>query len=82
MLPDTGHQTLVTHHRFGAHQTDRCLTRPEAAEFLGCSISSLERWAAQGIGPQFVKIGPRKVGYSLRELLAFIEARQVKHAAA
>ena len=54
---------------FGFLEPDRMFTRTEAAHFLKVSVSTLERWAAEGIGPKVVKIGPRKVGYPGRALL-------------
>jgi predicted DNA-binding transcriptional regulator AlpA len=56
--------------RFGAHEADRMLTRKDAAEFLGVSVSTMEQWRAKGVGPACIKVGPRKVGYPLRNLLA------------
>jgi predicted DNA-binding transcriptional regulator AlpA len=47
---------------------DVLLTRPEAAEYLRKSEPTLERWAAQGIGPRPIKLGPRSIRYSLRSL--------------
>jgi predicted DNA-binding transcriptional regulator AlpA len=47
---------------------DILYTRPEAAEYLRKSVPTLERWAAQGIGPKPLKVGPRDVRYTLRSL--------------
>lgn len=47
---------------------DILYTRREAAEYLKKSEPTLERWAAQGIGPRPIKIGPRSVRYTLRSL--------------
>jgi predicted DNA-binding transcriptional regulator AlpA len=49
---------------------DVLYTRKEAARYLKKSEPTLERWAAQGIGPQPLKIGPRSVRYTLRSLRA------------
>lgn len=35
------------------------LTRPEAAAFLGVSVSSLAHWSMAGTGPAFVRLGRR-----------------------
>jgi predicted DNA-binding transcriptional regulator AlpA len=59
--------------QFGAIEPHRLFTREETARFLKVSVSTLERWARQGIGPRCVKIGPRHVGYPGRELLAVSE---------
>jgi predicted DNA-binding transcriptional regulator AlpA len=66
---------------FGANTLDRMLTRAETARFLGISVPSLERWAGANIGPTFVKIGPRRVGYRMRDLLAYVDSRSAERAA-
>jgi predicted DNA-binding transcriptional regulator AlpA len=52
----------------GTDDRDILLTRREAAEYLRKSAPTLERWAAQGIGPKPIKVGPRSVRYTLRSL--------------
>jgi predicted DNA-binding transcriptional regulator AlpA len=47
---------------------DVLLTRSEAAEYLRKSEPTLERWAAQGVGPKPIKVGPRSIRYTLRSL--------------
>jgi predicted DNA-binding transcriptional regulator AlpA len=47
---------------------DILFTRKEAAAYLKKSEPTLERWAAQGIGPKPIKVGPRSVRYTLRSL--------------
>ncbi len=47
------------------------LRTPAAAEFLGVSTSTLEKWRVTGLGPRFVKIGARLVGYDQADLDAF-----------
>ena len=44
-----------------------------AAEFLGISPRTLEKWRVAGGGPVFCKLGRRLVRYELRELEAFSE---------
>jgi predicted DNA-binding transcriptional regulator AlpA len=59
----------------------RLLTRGQAAELLAVSAGTLSRWAAERIGPPFVKLGPSEkasVRYPADELEAFIAAR-TKH---
>jgi predicted DNA-binding transcriptional regulator AlpA len=69
-----------------ANITERNLLRPEAvAEQLGVSTSTLAKWRLRGIGPAFVKIGPRLVGYyqdSIDEFLAKGERRSTSDEAA
>jgi predicted DNA-binding transcriptional regulator AlpA len=47
---------------------DVLLTRKEAAAYLKKSGPTLERWAAQGIGPKPIRVGPRSIRYTLRSL--------------
>ena len=47
---------------------DVLLTRKEAAGYLKKSEPTLERWAAQGIGPKPIRVGPRSIRYTLRSL--------------
>lgn len=54
----------------------RLLSRREYCALLGISESTSERWHRDGFGPVPVKIGPRRVGYRLADVLAFITARQ------
>lgn len=44
-----------------------------AADALGVSERTLERWRVEGRGPRFVKLGKR-VGYTEADLRAFVEA--------
>ncbi len=55
---------------------DHLNTRQEAAERLGTSVATLDRWRYVGEGPAFVKLGPRQVRYLDSDLDAFIEAGQ------
>jgi hypothetical protein len=36
---------------------------PAAAAILGVAVQTLARWRVEGIGPSFVKVGPRLVAY-------------------
>jgi hypothetical protein len=51
-------------------EDDILLTRAEAARDLRRSISTLERWARDGTGPLFKKVGGR-VLYALRTLRSY-----------
>ena len=48
------------------------LTTSEAAHHLRLSPRTLERWRAEGIGPKFIKMGPRAVLYTPAELASFL----------
>ncbi|HTW70763.1 MAG TPA: hypothetical protein VME47_12810 [Acetobacteraceae bacterium] len=54
----------------------RYLDRQELCEMFNISLSTAERWARIKYGPRPVKIGPRRIGYKLADVLAFSETRQ------
>ena len=47
-------------------------SRPEAAEYLGVSVSTMARWAHQKTGPAFKRAG-RKTRYLETDLKSFLE---------
>lgn len=53
---------------------DRGIPETEAAEFLGVSVRTLQKWRVVGGGPVFAKISRKLVRYSRRDLLAFTES--------
>jgi predicted DNA-binding transcriptional regulator AlpA len=53
----------------------RVLRTPAAAEYVGLSDSTLEKFRLTGEGPQFVRIGVRAVGYRIEDLDAWLSAR-------
>jgi hypothetical protein len=50
-------------------------TETDSAKYLNVSPRTLQRWRVQGCGPKFVKLG-KKVGYTERDLVAFVESRR------
>jgi predicted DNA-binding transcriptional regulator AlpA len=54
----------------------RVLRTPEAARFIGLSTSTLEKLRSCSIGPRFVKLGTRAIGYDVRDLEMWIEDRR------
>lgn len=50
------------------------LKTPAAAEYLGISVSFLEKRRVYGDGPRFLKLG-RSVAYRISDLDAWAEAR-------
>lgn len=50
------------------------LSRPAAADYLDVSVATLARWASQGIGPVYIKVG-RNTRYPLSGLEEFLAAR-------
>jgi excisionase family DNA binding protein len=62
-----------------ATETDRLLTRQEAAEFLGLREQTLAAWYSTGrYGLPVVKVG-RRVRYRLRDLEAWLQERTDSH---
>jgi hypothetical protein len=52
---------------------DDCLLTPsEAQEFLRRGSSTLEFWRSVGIGPRFVRLGPRSIAYRLGDLRVYV----------
>ena len=51
------------------------LTPRQAAAYTGLAITTLQRQRTEGTGPKFVKIGKRRVGYRLADLLNWLDAR-------
>jgi predicted DNA-binding transcriptional regulator AlpA len=49
---------------------------------FGVHVRTLERWRVTGDGPAFVRIGPRRVGYRLSDVRAWLDARAFPHRAA
>ena len=55
--------------------TPRILRTPQAAGYVGLSESSLEKKRLTGDGPDFVRLGPRAIGYDIRALDEWIDQR-------
>ncbi len=56
----------------------RRLRTPEAAEYLGLSVSTLEKMRTAGGGPAFLAMG-RAVSYAVADLDAWAAARTVRN---
>lgn len=56
--------------------TDRNLTAPEAAEWLGVATHTLANWRSTGKGPRFIRDG-RYVAYPMSELCRYRDAHLV-----
>jgi hypothetical protein len=55
---------------------DRVLCEDEASKFLGVGRSSMQRWRYIGIGPKFVRVSKRRLGYRLSDLEAYLRERE------
>ena len=51
-------------------EAETFLTRFEAAEYLRCSVPTMDRWARIGTGPRFRMVGRRAL-YALSDLRTF-----------
>jgi hypothetical protein len=47
------------------------LTTTEAAERLGITVGTLANWRVQGVGPNYLKVGLRRVMYPEHSLTDF-----------
>jgi predicted DNA-binding transcriptional regulator AlpA len=54
--------------------SDKIYRTQAAAERIGISASTMEKWRSAGIGPPFVRIGRRAIGYKESALDAFLGA--------
>ena len=54
----------------------KLLDTTQAAEFLGLSKLTMNRWRCQGLGPSYVKFG-NKIKYKLDDLEAYIASHRV-----
>lgn len=50
------------------------LTVKAAAPYLGLSTSTLNKWRVTGLGPAYLKLGPRRVVYDRADLDAWLAA--------
>jgi predicted DNA-binding transcriptional regulator AlpA len=48
---------IIPHFRAAPASRQRLLERRQVAELLGLSVSSLEKWAEHGTGPQYYRRG-------------------------
>lgn len=62
--------------------TERLLTRPEAAELLGLAVQTLANWQNAGKGPRSVLVGARARRYRLSDLTAFMAELETTEAVA
>jgi prophage regulatory protein len=54
---------------------NRVVSETAAAEFLGLSVDTLRRVCMRGEGPPRLRLSPRRVGYRLRDLDAWLNER-------
>ena len=54
----------------------RILRTPEAAQYVGLSVSTLEKKRLNGSGPPYLQLGGRAVGYDLADLDEWIDCHR------
>ena len=53
----------------------RVIDEKTAAEFIGLSAMTLERMRKLGTAPKHLMLSPRRLGYRICDLLAWLDAR-------
>ena len=66
----------------GRATSGKLVTQEELAERSGVAVRTVERWRSTGEGPNFVRIGPRKVAYREEAIEAWLSANTFPHRAA
>lgn len=69
---------MTTSRKFTPSEQGPSLTRPMAAERIGFSARSLQRWEKHGTGPAFYVMPGGTVRYALEDLHAWEAARYVR----
>lgn len=57
----------------------RVLSGKATAEFLGLSVATLERMDKLGTGPRRLVLSPRRIGYRICDLIAWLDARAAEN---
>jgi predicted DNA-binding transcriptional regulator AlpA len=58
------------------HTIKRFMRTPQAADYLGLSPSTLEKFRLTGNGPPYLKAGPKIVVYRQEDLDAWLEGNR------
>ena len=62
--------------KFALPAHEHAMDEGVAAEFIGSSPRTLQRWRGTGEGPPYHRLGRRKVIYFRSELLAWLASRR------
>jgi len=54
------------------------LSTQAAADYLGLVKGTLENWRTAGLGPPYIRVGPRAIRYKLSDLDAWLEQGRVR----
>jgi predicted DNA-binding transcriptional regulator AlpA len=52
--------------------SDRVVTEAETAKITSLSRPTLQRYRHDGVGPKFIRLGVRRIGYRLSDLAAWM----------
>jgi predicted DNA-binding transcriptional regulator AlpA len=58
------------------YRRDQVHRPPAVASTISVSLSTLARWRSLHIGPAFVRLGPKSVGYLESDLVAWLDAQK------
>ncbi len=58
-----------------ANDPERFVDERRAAEFLNVSVRTIQRWRTDGDGPEFYKLGAKKIAYRLTGCARWAEKR-------
>jgi len=64
-----------------SYAPDQLLNQKQAAELLGASERTLEKWRVHGGGPRFIKQSSRFIRYRVSALVEWMDAHEVAHTA-
>lgn len=65
-----------------ASEQKKYLDEAATARLLGISRRTLQRYRLTGDGPNYVRLGVRRVAYAEGDVIAWVEARTYQHRAA
>jgi len=68
---------VQTHSTLQTDSGNRVRTEPEAAEYCCISLPHFRRMRRCGLGPRFVQLSTRRIGYRLRDLDEWLQERVV-----
>lgn len=55
---------------------ERLINERALAERLGVALKSVQKWRAAGIGPSWVRVGPRAVRYPERAIESYLRQNE------
>ena len=61
---------------FPAQLARRILRTVPAAHYVGVAPGTLEKWRTTGVGPKFLRLGNRAIGYDVQDLNTWIDRQR------